>query len=43
VELVHGLRTVSINPGSEYTEGVPSGALVEVHKGMLTSHRFTAG
>lgn len=36
-------RTVSINPGSEYTEGVLRGVLVELLKGKLKSHQFTAG
>lgn len=36
-------RTVSINPGSEYTEGVLRGVLVELRKGKLASHQFTAG
>jgi Icc-related predicted phosphoesterase len=36
-------RTVSINPGSEYTEGVLRGVLVELLKGKLASHQFTAG
>lgn len=35
--------TVGINPGSEYTEGVLRGALVEIKKGKLKSHQFTTG
>jgi Icc-related predicted phosphoesterase len=36
-------RTVCLNPGSEYNEGVLRGALVELRKGKLKSHQFTAG
>ena len=41
---VHKLgRTTCLNPGSEYNEGILRGALVELHKGKLRSHQFTAG
>ena len=36
-------RTVCINPGSEYTEGVLRGALLELHKRKLKSYQLTAG
>jgi uncharacterized protein len=36
-------RTVCINPGSEYTEGVLRGALIELDKGKLKNHQFSAG
>jgi Icc-related predicted phosphoesterase len=41
---VHKLgRTICLNPGSEYNEGILRGALVELRKGKLESHQFTAG
>jgi uncharacterized protein len=41
---VHKLgRTVCLNPGSEYNEGILRGALVELRKGKLRGHQFTAG
>ena len=36
-------RTLCINPGSEYTEGLLRGALVEIERGTVRSHQFTAG
>jgi hypothetical protein len=36
-------RTLCVNPGSEYTEGVLRGALFELKKGKVKSHQFTAG
>jgi uncharacterized protein len=36
-------RTLCVNPGSEYTEGVLRGALFELRKGKVKSHQFTAG
>jgi Icc-related predicted phosphoesterase len=36
-------RTLCVNPGSEYTEGVLRGALFELGKGKLRSHQFTTG
>jgi Icc-related predicted phosphoesterase len=36
-------RTTCINPGSEYTEGILRGALVEVRRGKVKSHQLTAG
>ena len=35
--------TLCINPGSEYTEGVLRGALIELERGTIKSHQFTAG
>ncbi|MBW3592156.1 MAG: metallophosphoesterase [Actinobacteria bacterium] len=41
---VHKLgRTICINPGSEYNEGILRGALIELRKGKVKSHQFTAG
>jgi uncharacterized protein len=41
---VHKLgRTTCLNPGSEYNEGILRGALIELRKGRLRSHQFTAG
>jgi len=41
---VHRLgRTICINPGSEYNEGILRGALVDIRKGKLKSHQFTTG
>lgn len=36
-------RTICINPGSEYTEGILRGALIEIRKGKVKSHQFTTG
>jgi Icc-related predicted phosphoesterase len=36
-------RTLCINPGSEYSEGVLRGALVTIKKGKVLSHMFTSG
>lgn len=36
-------RTVCINPGSEYSEGVLRGVLVNFRDGKLLSHQFVAG
>lgn len=36
-------RTLCINPGSEYSEGVLRGALVTIKKGRVVSHMFTSG
>lgn len=36
-------RTLCLNPGSEYNEGILRGALIELRKGKLKSHQFTAG
>jgi Icc-related predicted phosphoesterase len=36
-------RTLCINPGSEYTEGILRGALLELKKGKIESHQLTAG
>jgi Icc-related predicted phosphoesterase len=36
-------RTLCINPGSEYTEGVLRGALIELDGGKVKTHQFTTG
>lgn len=36
-------RTVCLNPGSEYNEGILRGAVIDIRKGKLKSHQFTAG
>jgi Icc-related predicted phosphoesterase len=36
-------RTLCLNPGSEYTEGVLRGSLIEIRKGKVKSQQFTAG
>ena len=36
-------RTLCVNPGSEYNEGVLRGALIRIERGRLKSHQFTAG
>jgi Icc-related predicted phosphoesterase len=41
---VHKLgRTICLNPGSEYNEGILRGALIEIGKNKVKSHQFTAG
>lgn len=41
---VHKLgRTICLNPGSEYNEGILRGALIELRKGKVRGHQFTAG
>jgi Icc-related predicted phosphoesterase len=36
-------KTMCINPGSEYTEGILRGALIELRGGKLRSYQLTAG
>jgi Icc-related predicted phosphoesterase len=36
-------RTVCVNPGSEYSEGILRGVLVHIANGKLLSHQFVAG
>jgi Icc-related predicted phosphoesterase len=36
-------RTVCINPGSEYGEGVLKGCLVTISEGKVTGYQMTAG
>lgn len=36
-------KTLCINPGSEYTEGILRGALLELRGGKLVSHQLAAG
>jgi uncharacterized protein len=41
--IVHLGRTLCINPGSQYTEGVLAGAIVEIGPGEVLSHQFVSG
>jgi uncharacterized protein len=36
-------RTLCLNPGSEYTEGILAGALVTLADGRVASHQFVSG
>jgi uncharacterized protein len=36
-------RTICINPGSEYSEGILRGVLVHIANGKLLCHQFVAG
>ncbi|MBS1887546.1 MAG: metallophosphoesterase [Actinobacteria bacterium] len=36
-------RTLCVNPGSEYTQGVLSGAIIELGDGEIRRHQFVAG
>lgn len=36
-------RTLCINPGSDYSEGVVRGVLINVRKGAIISHQFVSG
>ncbi len=36
-------RTLCVNPGSEYSEGILHGALVTIKKGEVVSHMLTSG
>ncbi len=36
-------RTLCINPGSEYSEGILRGALIDIDRGKLKSHVLTTG
>jgi Icc-related predicted phosphoesterase len=36
-------RTLCINPGSEYPDGILSGAIVELENGVIASHQLVAG
>jgi Icc-related predicted phosphoesterase len=36
-------RTLCINPGSEYPDGILSGAIVELGSGVVVSHQLVAG
>jgi Icc-related predicted phosphoesterase len=36
-------RTVCLNPGSEYSEGILRGALVNIANGKLLSYQFVSG
>jgi len=36
-------RTVCLNPGSEYSEGILRGVLVNIANGKLLSYQFVSG
>jgi Icc-related predicted phosphoesterase len=36
-------RTLCVNPGSEYSEGILHGALVTIRKGEVVNHMLTRG
>jgi Icc-related predicted phosphoesterase len=36
-------RTLCVNPGSEYSEGILRGVLIHIDNGKLLSHQFVAG
>lgn len=36
-------RTICINPGSEYTEGILSGVIITLDKGKFKNYQFTSG
>jgi Icc-related predicted phosphoesterase len=36
-------KTVCLNPGSEYSEGILRGALINISKGKLLSYQFVSG
>jgi len=36
-------QTLCVNPGSEYTEGVLDGAIVELGDGVVLRHQLVAG
>jgi hypothetical protein len=36
-------RTLCLNPGSSYTEGILSAAIVEIGDGEVISHQFVSG
>jgi Icc-related predicted phosphoesterase len=36
-------RTLAINPGSEYNQGLLRGAIVQLNKGKVKMHQLTAG
>ena len=36
-------RTLCVNPGSEYSEGILNGALVTIKKGEVVNHMLTSG
>jgi Icc-related predicted phosphoesterase len=36
-------RTLAVNPGSEYGEGVLKGCLLTIANGKVTSYQMTAG
>ena len=36
-------RTLCVNPGSDYGEGILRGAIIEVVNGRVSSHKFVTG
>ena len=36
-------RTLCVNPGSEYADGVLSGSILELGRGQVISHQFVSG
>jgi Icc-related predicted phosphoesterase len=36
-------RTVALNPGSEYSEGILRGVLVKLGRGRVEEYQFTSG
>jgi Icc-related predicted phosphoesterase len=36
-------RTLCINPGSDYTEGTLSAAIINIATGRVVSHQFVSG
>jgi len=41
--VVHIGRTLCINPGSEYSEGILRGAIITLDKGKIRGHQLTSG
>jgi len=40
---IHIGRTLCINPGSEYHEGILRGALIDIERGVMRNYTFTSG
>jgi Icc-related predicted phosphoesterase len=40
---LHLGKTLVVNPGSEYAEGILRGAIIELNDGRVSSHRLTSG
>ena len=36
-------RTVVVNPGSQYPEGILQGSILTLNRSKVTSHRFVSG
>jgi Icc-related predicted phosphoesterase len=41
--VIHIGRTLCVNPGSEYGEGILRGALISLSQGQVTGHQMTSG